>query len=236
MTTIRNVILLPLFLCFSILAFACTCMNPPTYCETVQSHPGDLVILAYKYEDQFHGMKVKVVQVLDGVESRDTLTVWGDTGMLCRWYCSAFGMGDTLVFALHHCDMLGGSNLEKPDHYQISICGVYWLNYANGQVTGAIDNGVTSLGLNAFQQLNASCTPTGIEEHKQAISLYPNPTTGVITIPGTMDRVSVYDINGRLILTAEANTLDLSFTPNGIYFVKATGENGRTISRRVVKN
>jgi hypothetical protein len=231
----KKALLLSLFLCFTILAMACTCMNPPTYCETVQSYPADLLILGYKFEDNYHGMGIKIVQVLDGIENRDTLTVWGDNGMLCRWYCGAFGMGDTLVFALHHCDLLGG-NLEKPDHYQVSICGVYWLSYANGQVSGAIDIGVTSLGLNEFQQLNTSCAPTGIEEHRQSIFLYPNPTTGILTIEGIEGKTEVYDLYGRLVLTAEANTLDLSFTPNGIYFVKATGENGRIISRRVVKN
>ena len=210
-------------------------MNPPTYCETVQSYPADLLILGYKFEDNYHGMGIKVVQVLDGIENRDTLTVWGDNGILCRWYCAAFGMGDTLVFALHHCDTLGGSNLEKPDHYQISICGVYWLSYANGQVSGAIDIGVTSLGLNEFQQLNTSCAPTGIEEHKQAISLYPNPTTGILTIEGIEGKTEVYDLYGRLVATTLSRTIDLSNATRGIYFLNTTNLNGRVYCCKIFK-
>ena len=55
--------------------------------------------------------------------------------------------------------------MEQLDHYQISSCGVYYLDYFNGQVIGSIANGVTSLNLNNFQQLHFSCSLTSIDEH-----------------------------------------------------------------------
>ena len=131
----------------SVQAYSCSCAQPEptTYCASLQQVDADIVILAYKVMDMQHGMKIKVVQVLNGTETRDTLTVWGDSGMLCRLPTSAFAVNDTFVFGLHNCDLmgnlLGGSTLEQTDHYHISACGIYWLGYSKGMVSGNIDNG-----------------------------------------------------------------------------------------------
>jgi len=160
----KKLILLVVYLFLSEYAFTCSCINPPTYCETMQSESSDLLIIGFKFMDIYHGMSIKIVQVLEGNETRDTITVWGDNGILCRHYSSLFAMNDTLIFALHNCDLYGNS-MEQLDHYQISSCGVYYLDYFNGQVIGSIANGVTSLNLNNFQQLHFSCSLTSIDEH-----------------------------------------------------------------------
>ena len=216
----------------------CICQHPFTYCESMQLEAADLVVLGYKFTDNYHGMGIKVVQVIDGIENRDTLTVWGDNGLLCRMSCAAFGMGDTVVLALHQCDLSGnwmGGTLEEPEHYQISVCGIYSLDYENGQVLGAIDNGITSLSLNEFQQLHATCSPTGIEEHNPAITLYPIPTKSNLTIEGVEGTIALYDLYGRLVKTTQTNTMDISETANGIYLLKATDEQGRVHTQKVIK-
>jgi len=162
-------ILLMAFLFVYQYTFSCTCINPPTYCETMQSESSNLLIVGYKINNFYHGMSIKIVQILEGSESRDTITVWGDNGMLCRHYSGNFSINDTIVFALHNCDLngnlLGGIGHEKIDHYQISNCGVYYLDYNNGHVFGSIDNAVNSLSLIDFQQLHLSCTSTSINIH-----------------------------------------------------------------------
>jgi hypothetical protein len=166
--TVKKIMILIVYLFLSESAFACTCINPPTYCETMQSETSDLLIVGYKITDIYHGMSIKIVQVLEGTETRDTITVWGDNGMLCRHSSASFSLYDTIVFALHNCDLYGnwaGGSYEQTDHYQISNCGVYYLDYFNGQVIGSIANGINLLNLNNFQQLHFSCSLTAIEEY-----------------------------------------------------------------------
>ena len=92
----KRLILLVVYLFLSEYAFTCSCINPPTYCETMQSESSDLLIIGFKFMDIYHGMSIKIVQVLEGNETRDTITVWGDNGILCRHYSSLFAMNDTL--------------------------------------------------------------------------------------------------------------------------------------------
>ncbi|HIA37893.1 MAG TPA: T9SS type A sorting domain-containing protein [Flavobacteriales bacterium] len=233
----KKLFLLAFYLILSEQGSTCICQHPFTYCESMQAEAADLVVLGYKFTDKYHGMGIKVVQVLDGVENRDTLTVWGDNGMLCRTYCGTFGMGDTVLFALHHCDLSGngGGTLEKPEDYQISVCGVYWLDYENGEVTGAIDNGTTSLSLNEFKQYHSTCSPTGIEEQIPAITLYPNPIKGILTIEGLKGKKALYDSYGRLVKSTQTSTLDISQEASGIYLLKLTDEQGTVYSQKVVK-
>lgn len=64
---------------------------------------------------------------------------------------------------------------------------------------------------------------TGIEDSfVQNVQIYPNPTTGIVSISGVDDAViSVYDISGRLINSlVNGNIIDLSSQSNGIYLIK----------------
>ena len=198
----KTIFVIAISFLLSLQAYSCSCMQPSTYCASLQQADADIVILAYKVMDMQYGMKIKVVQVLNGTEIRDTLTVWGDNGALCRLATSYFAINDTLVFGLHNCDLMGnligGSTLEQTDHYHISACGIYWLDYSNGIVSGNIDNGLTSLSLNAFKQYG--CMPVGLEDHTPSLKLYPNPfsTSTTIELPSFEPHIlSIYDILGN---------------------------------------
>lgn len=58
------------------------------------------------------------------------------------------------------------------------------------------------------------------------ISVYPNPTKGILTINGINDQVEIYSISGEKIgdfdLSVNKN-IDLSHVTSGIYFVNAVG-------------
>ncbi|HIA36434.1 MAG TPA: T9SS type A sorting domain-containing protein, partial [Flavobacteriales bacterium] len=60
--------------------------------------------------------------------------------------------------------------------------------------------------------------------------------TGILTIEGVEGIVSVYDIYGRLVLTTKTNTLDISQSATGIYFVCVLAEQGKVYSQKVVKD
>ncbi len=73
------------------------------------------------------------------------------------------------------------------------------------------------------------------EQQPNKLTLYPNPTTGILTIEGAQGTVTVYDIYGRLVLTTKTNTLDISNTAMGIYFVRVIDGQGNVYVGKIVK-
>lgn len=86
----------------------------------------------------------------------------------------------------------------------------------------------------------------GVSENSTTdITLYPNPTTGIVTVCGYMygyQNIELYDLQGRkmgdLVEThgrASLPTLDLSPYPAGTYLVKINFARGISVTRKVVK-
>ncbi len=85
----------------------------------------------------------------------------------------------------------------------------------------------------------------GLKDDKleeQHITIYPNPTTGLITItnlPKETIRITVYNILGELVHNQELNdsnkpSVDLSALPDGLYFIQL--EHGQmTFRKKVIK-
>lgn len=65
----------------------------------------------------------------------------------------------------------------------------------------------------------------GIEENYQEISLYPNPSTGNVTIEGN-GTISIFNSLGQMVLTKEIIDTETIILEKGVYFVKR--ENGLT--------
>lgn len=57
-------------------------------------------------------------------------------------------------------------------------------------------------------------------EPSKAITLYPNPTSGIFAVQGATGSIKVYDLFGRLILTTTESQIDMSDQPKGIYLVR----------------
>ena len=82
---------------------------------------------------------------------------------------------------------------------------------------------------------------TGITDYELATSLYPNPNNGQFTVvseQGTVNRVQVYDVYGKLLKTVEANVntveLDVRELSAGMYFVRISTEKG-VVTKSFVK-
>ena len=76
----------------------------------------------------------------------------------------------------------------------------------------------------------------------QGINIYPNPTSGLlsITLPyaEVAHEVALFDMNGKMIDSKASNSqiqMDLSSYPNGVYFVKIKSGD-KVITEKVVKN
>ncbi len=90
----------------------------------------------------------------------------------------------------------------------------------------------------SYDQQAAAVTPMPLTH---SISIYPNPFTSSITvdafqIPGA--EIQVYDVTGTLrrrhVMRFPEETLDLSFLPTGIYFLRIANSN-TMITRKITK-
>jgi hypothetical protein len=78
-------------------------------------------------------------------------------------------------------------------------------------------------------------------EQELAWSIYPNPTSGIVSIQNKKlisADVTVYDLNGRTVLTKSINNaetqVDISNLTSGLYIFNVESQNG-SFSRRVIK-
>ena len=55
------------------------------------------------------------------------------------------------------------------------------------------------------------------EEINSNIYLFPNPSTGMLNIDGSFDKIMIYNSLGTLVYEGFSNTIDLSKLNNGIY-------------------
>lgn len=85
-----------------------------------------------------------------------------------------------------------------------------------------------------------------VDEYNQMIegvSIYPNPTNGIITLQRTtqvnLKTVEIYDVNGRILKSIDVSTMqlqktiDISKLASGIYFISVTSEDEKGVMRLV---
>ena len=127
--------------------------------------------------------------------------------------------------------------------------GDYKVAMQNDSVRSGISEAGTALTVTAYYHVQTE--ETSIEEIETGnISIYPNPTTGQLTIEspslrgGTtkqsseiIEKIEVCDISGRTVETwhaASLQTIDISHLSNGIYLLKVKTTEGETV-RKIVK-
>ena len=79
---------------------------------------------------------------------------------------------------------------------------------------------------------------TGIDQTRvEDVEIYPNPSSGIFNINTTnkIDKIEVYTIEGKRILTSNVSSIDLSGFSDGIYTARIISNSGVMI-RKLVKN
>jgi len=130
--------------------------------------------------------------------------------------------------------------------------GLYFDNDTSLYITG-VYSGTTGFGSNILTPIGDNDIfitklsigkPVGVAESPNMSSwmIYPNPTTGLITITGLLQeatRITVYNVLGELVydqlMTDPDNALiDLSNLPDGVYLLQL--QYGREIMRgKIIK-
>lgn len=228
---------------------ACSCFGPSTFCATLNAPTNpewwmpDAIVLGVKMASVAHGMDVLVLQgYLGGPQTDDVVRVWGDTGLLCRMYADSWDVGDTVVWALRFTDQLGGA-MEQPGDHVISVCGVYWLDYAHGMVSGPIftEGQNEHVPISEFGALVDGCLSTGVEEEEASeISVRCTGDRLFISTSGAWSgekEVRIIDPAGRMLHEARfcdaQATLPLRRRSHGLLLVRVA-DGQRSVTRRVL--
>lgn len=79
---------------------------------------------------------------------------------------------------------------------------------------------------NSNENINTLFIKNFISKTSDNIKIYPNPTSGILTIETENNglKIQIYDIRGVLILETNKNIIDLSSKANGVYFVHVNGK------------
>ncbi len=73
--------------------------------------------------------------------------------------------------------------------------------------------------------------------NSDSFSIFPNPTTDILTIKSgnDLENISIFNMQGQQVLSSQSPTIDVSLLPIGIYILKAKTENGNFIQEKFIK-
>jgi hypothetical protein len=161
---------------------------------------------------------------IDGDGDIDVISVSGNDDKLA-WYENTDGQGS-----------FGAQQVITTD----SDAGTSYTVYAT-DIDG--DNDIDVLATSWADDKIAwyeNLSPLDVSENNLVgFSVYPIPTTGILTIQSNTAilQIDIYNPLGQLILSNyQKKTIDISNLNQGLYFVKIKGENGNFGTKKVIKN
>lgn len=252
----RRTLTLLVFLTSLQATFACSCFGPNTFCEVLNppyENPEfwipDAVVMAVPLQQYHYGIDLLIVRVFQGEMNNDTVRVWGDNGALCRLY-TGWNAGDTLVLGLDRTDLMGNeihnpeypADLERPEDYMISGCGVYLLDLEDNQVEGWISAPQDqTMTLEAFEDIiNLCALGNSISDSPGVDPILVRSLNGIPNIEwrtaGSPLDLVVHDAQGRSVLRRQwdGSTLPLEGLATGTYCVEVLRNGDRHVRKVVV--
>ena len=78
--------------------------------------------------------------------------------------------------------------------------------------------------------------PVGIEQYKNNINIFPNPSNGIFHLDEEVSSVEVFDNLGRSLLLDNKNEINLTEFGPGVYYAKVQVANGpATVVKLIVQ-
>ena len=143
--------------------------------------------------------------------------------------------------------------LQDNDALSTDMIGVSYQWYLNGQeIAGENESTYTptvsgdyTVSVNIAHDCDINSLPTSVDLEggntasltvieNEVYHLYPNPTSGKITIQGkdSFELIQLYAVTGQLMLTlSNTNEVDLTSLPNGIYYARIGSVTTKVVKR-----
>lgn len=168
---------------------------------------------------------------------------------------SPYGEGDIYVLKLNSNGELvwvkhiGSANWEETFSIHTNQSNIYIGGYFNDTIDfniGLESNVlVTSENSSDMFILKLNSENVGVKkENLTSISIYPNPTNGLLNIQLSKNdnntQLNIVDYSGKLVFNTSLNDtysqLDLTFLSSGVYFINLIFEDGEIISSKIIIN
>lgn len=167
-----------------------------------------------------------------------------------------FVPGETVRFRIFYRDLQSNARttitVKRPDGSVLydynfdspwpnfSAAWAQWLFPIDNTSMDGVHTITAQFGGNTYETIFGVNTNLGTEDLiASEISIYPNPTTGLLNVEGStqIEKVVVYDLLGRNVLEnfpkAIKLQLDLDSLKTGVYFAEITSEGKRTVQKIV---
>ncbi|MDR0415088.1 MAG: InlB B-repeat-containing protein, partial [Prevotellaceae bacterium] len=102
------------------------------------------------------------------------------------------------------------------------------LTTAWGFATDVVNANVT---LYAKWESSTGIADGGSAEERNSLRVYPNPTTGELTVESEGAEMLLYTLSGTLLERTLSSSLNLSSYPNGIYLLKAGNKTAKVVKQ-----
>jgi len=149
----------------------------------------------------------------------------------------------TTLAGLDNIDDESISGLSIYSNNSLSTCAVESICDYLKSPGGDVNISGNAPGCNSPEEVEAAC-PISVDENgflENQISIYPNPSNTAITIelPQTISPkntiVTIYNLNGQQLInrqiTEPTTVINVGILPNGIYFLKVTGEKNVSVGK-----
>lgn len=139
--------------------------------------------------------------------------------------------GDTASYLI---EGIGGTS-----GFTLGIISGFCAGYGNG--LGCMKTNRTTVYPDSSAICNLITSLDEVSQGKQQITIYPNPTSGQITVPPVegLEHILIYNIKGQLVMETQTNrsseTLINLEGSSGMYFIRFQMQDGSVSSLKVVK-
>ncbi|MGB1041169.1 MAG: T9SS type A sorting domain-containing protein, partial [Flavobacteriales bacterium] len=169
-----------------------------------------------------------------------------DKGFIMAGYTNSFNTWSFDAYIVK-VDSSGNSGCHQSNTLTQVVTPTSIRTSTNSVITNGIQ--INDLGVKIGKTLSKAintCNINSTEEiiNKRVITVFPNPTSGIISISFNSEDVdyiskaSIIDINGKIIQTKiisnEINQIDISSYQNGFYFLRIETDLG-SITKKIIK-
>ncbi len=133
------------------------------------------------------------------------------------------------------------SNVTNMD-YMFENATLFNQNISSWCVTNILNPWGFSLNsslIESYKPVWGTCPTASVNDQNQLfISIYPNPTTSIVTLQGGKQYdIEVYTLQGKKVMALTGNTIDMSHLSSATYIVKALDKvENEEVSCKLVKN
>jgi 1,4-alpha-glucan branching enzyme len=119
-----------------------------------------------------------------------------------------------------------------------------WYDLMDNNNPVTINNATTLIAVNAgkfkvFGNQPSTLSSEDFDAFKSEIAIYPNPAKNSFAISQDVSKVEMYTITGQLVKRYAAvnsnQQLDITNLEKGLYLIKITDENGKILTKKIIK-